>query len=440
MFDNSGDIRVAKIKVIGVGGGGNNAVNRMIESGVTSAEFYAVNTDKQALMLSKVPIENRIQIGCQSTKGLGAGSQPELGEAAAEESKEELSALCDDTDLLFIAAGMGGGTGTGAAPVIAKMAKEKGCLTVACVTKPFSFEGKKRAANAVKGIANLSKYVDTLIIIPNDMILEALPNDTPFLEAFSFADDSLRQGVCGISELISTPALINLDFADVRTILSNQGLAHMGVGRAKGENRIVEAVKQAVSSPMLETTIEGATGVIINITGGKDLTIGQVNEGARLVQTIIDDSANIIFGANVNESLNEEVVFTIIATGFKDKETARSNEQTRKAIAEKVERLAPSYSDSRDYDSDRYENNRDEYDARSGRPERGERDVAEDVEKRRYTDDFDGYNERAVRTGRTENRSEAPQEEPEEKGNEEGKGKKELPLFVRRFLNRNKKD
>jgi len=319
MFNND-DLSVAKIKVIGVGGAGNNAVNRMIEKGISSAEFVAINTDKQALMLSKAPLENRIQIGEKITKGLGAGSQPELGEAAAEESKEEIEKICEGVDLLFIAAGMGGGTGTGAAPIVAKIAKEKGCLTVAVITKPFAFEGKKRALNAVKGIANLSKYVDTIIIIPNDKLLEALPIDTPMIDALTYADDTLRQGVCGIADLISTPALINLDFADVRTIICNQGLAHMGVGRAKGENRIVEAVKQAVSSPLLETTIEGANGVIINITGGKDLTIGQVYEAARLVQNIIADSANIIFGANINDEISEEVIVTLIATGFnKDK-------------------------------------------------------------------------------------------------------------------------
>ena len=327
MFENNGNLGVAKIKVIGVGGAGNNAVNRMIEKGIVSAEFVAVNTDKQALMLSKVPLENRLQIGEKVTKGLGAGSQPELGEAAAEENRAEIEALCEGVDLLFIAAGMGGGTGTGAAPVIAKIAREKGCLTVAVVTRPFSFEGKKRELNAVKGIANLSKYVDTIIIIPNDKLLEALPVDTPMVEALAYADDNLRQGVCGIADLISTPALINLDFADVRTIICNQGLAHMGIGRAKGENRIVEAVRHAVSSPLLETTIEGASGVIINITGGRDLTLGQVYEAARVVQNIVDDSANIIFGANINEDVKEEVIITLIATGFSKKENSVETEK-----------------------------------------------------------------------------------------------------------------
>ena len=440
MFQDDGDLRVARIKVIGVGGGGNNAVNRMVESGITSAEFYAVNTDKQALMLSKVPLENRVQIGEELTKGLGAGSQPELGESAAEESKEELAALCDNCDLLFIAAGMGGGTGTGAAPVIAKMAKEKGCLTVACVTKPFSFEGKKRAANAVKGIANLSKYVDTIIIIPNDKILEALPTDTPFLTAFSYADDTLRQGVCGISDLISTPALINLDFADVRTILSNQGLAHMGIGRAKGENRIVEAVRQAVSSSMLETTIEGATGVIINITGGKDITIGQIHEGARLVQNVIDDSANIIFGANVNEALNEEVVITIIATGFKTKGDMNEPLQSRKNISERVERFAverqteqPENKSADYYREERVASPSEERPAmRSEESAFAGRSIPDSdlMDERRYSAPDTGYKA-------TERNYDVPEADDEEQEESE-KEKKGLPLFVRKFLNRKK--
>ncbi len=339
MFEETANLGVAKIKVIGVGGAGNNAVNRMIEKGIVSAEFVAINTDKQALMLSKVPVENRLQIGEKITKGLGAGSQPELGEAAAEENREQIEAICEGVDLLFIAAGMGGGTGTGAAPVIAKIAREKGCLTVAVVTKPFAFEGKRREANAIKGIANLAKYVDTIIIIPNDKLLEALPVDTPMVEALAYADDNLRQGVCGIADLISTPALINLDFADVRTIISNQGLAHMGVGRAKGENRIVEAVRQAVSSPLLETTIEGASGVILNITGGKDLTLGQVYEAAKVIHNIVDKSANIIFGANINEDIKEEVIITIIATGFN--KTERSPEPEKKAVKPVIVQSTP---------------------------------------------------------------------------------------------------
>lgn len=276
MFNSEERTNFAVIKVIGVGGGGNNAVNRMIEAGITSAEFYSVNTDKQALLRSNA--QNRLQIGAILTKGLGAGSLPQVGEQAAEENREDLTEIIKGTDLLFIAAGMGGGTGTGAAPVIARIAREMGILTVAVVTKPFSFEGKKRAENAAEGINNLKKYVDTLVVIPNDKLLQVLPSTTSFYDAFKVADDVLRQGISGIVDLISTPSLINLDFADVNTIMKDQGLAHMGLGRAKGERRVIEAVRQAVSSPLLETTIEGAKGVILNISGGRDMTLTEVNE------------------------------------------------------------------------------------------------------------------------------------------------------------------
>lgn len=304
----------AVIKVMGVGGGGCNAVNSMIESNVTSAEFIAVNTDNQALLLSKA--EKCLQIGAKLTKGLGAGSDPNVGEAAAEESKDEISAMLQGTDLLFIAAGMGGGTGTGAASVIARIARELGILTVAVVTKPFSFEGRVRNENANKGVANLKKYVDTLVIIPNDKLLQFLPQQIGVLDAFKVADDMLKQGIIGIVDLIATPSLINLDFADVNTVMRNQGLAHMGLGRAKGESRVIEAVRQAVSSPLLETTIEGARSVILNVTGGKDLLLSEVNEAAVLVQGIIDPSANIIFGETIDESMVDEVKITVIATGF----------------------------------------------------------------------------------------------------------------------------
>ena len=310
----------AVIKVMGVGGGGCNAVNSMIESNVSSAEFISVNTDNQALLLSKA--EKCLQIGELLTKGLGAGSDPNVGEAAAEESKDQISEVLKGTDLLFIAAGMGGGTGTGAASVIARIARELGILTVAVVTKPFSFEGRVRNENANKGIANLKKYVDTLVIIPNDKLLQFLPPHTGVLDAFKVADDMLKQGIVGIVDLIATPSLINLDFADVNTVMRNQGLAHMGIGRAKGENRVIEAVRQAVSSPLLETTIEGAKSVILNVTGGRDLMLSEVNEAAVLVQGIIDINANIIFGATIDESMSEEVKITIIATGFSTKPVA----------------------------------------------------------------------------------------------------------------------
>ena len=304
----------AVIKVMGVGGGGCNAVNSMIESNISSAEFIAVNTDNQALLMSKAP--TLLQIGDKLTKGLGAGSNPNIGEQAAEESKDQIAELLEGTDLLFIAAGMGGGTGTGAASVIARIAREMGILTVAVVTKPFSFEGRVRNENANKGITNLRKYVDTLVIIPNDKLLQFLPPQTGMLDAFKVADDMLKQGIVGIVDLIATPSIINLDFADVNTVMRNQGLAHMGIGRAKGENRVIEAVRQGVSSPLLETTIEGAKAVILNVTGGKDLMLTEVYEAATLVQGIIDKSANIIFGATIDENISDEVKITVIATGF----------------------------------------------------------------------------------------------------------------------------
>ena len=317
-LNGENNLNICKIKVVGVGGAGNNAINRMIEAGIKSAEFVAVNTDVQSLMLSKADLKNRIQIGKEVTKGLGAGSYPELGEKAAEESRDELEKIVEGVNLLFITAGMGGGTGTGAAPVLAKIAKEKGCVTVAVVSKPFSYEGKKREENAKKGIANLAKFVDTLIVIPNDKLLDSLPKNTPMTEALRRADDNLKHAICGISDLITVPALINLDFADVRTIIQGQGLAHMGIGKAKGDNRIVEAVRQAISSPMLETTIEGARGIILNITGDPNMSIGEVNEAATLIHSVVDYSANIIFGANTLPELKDEVVITIIATGFAD--------------------------------------------------------------------------------------------------------------------------
>ena len=306
--------QICNIKVIGVGGGGNNAVNRMVNANIKSAEFIAVNTDKQALLMSKA--QHRVQIGEKLTRGLGAGADPEVGLKAAEESREVLSEMLKDTDLVFITAGMGGGTGTGAAPIIANIAKELGALTIAVVTKPFVFEGKRRMDNAERGIKELKAVVDTLVVIPNDKLLKIVPKGTPIIEAFRTADDVLRQGIQGISDLIVTPSLINLDFADVKTIMKNKGLAHMGVGRGKGDNRTIEAVRQAVSSPLLETTIEGATGIILNIKGGIDLALEEVYEAAALVKEVVDPSCNIIFGSGIDENMEEEVEITVIATGF----------------------------------------------------------------------------------------------------------------------------
>ena len=337
MDQNEFKTNSAVIRVMGVGGGGCNAVNSMIDSGVKSAEFYAVNTDNQALMLSKS--DNCIQIGAILTKGLGAGSDPNIGEAAAEESKDEIAEVLKGTDLLFIAAGMGGGTGTGAASVIARIARELGVLTVAVVTKPFSFEGRVRNENAKKGIANLKKYVDTLVVIPNDKLLQSLPGNVGVLEAFKVADDMLKQGIIGIVDLIATPSLINLDFADVNTVMRNQGLAHMGIGRAKGENRVIESVRQAVSSPLLETTIEGAKSVILNVTGGKDLMLSEISEAAELVQGIIDPSANIIFGNTIDDTMVDEVKITVIATGFNPSGEEKKSVMPKRE--ESIENLPP---------------------------------------------------------------------------------------------------
>ena len=315
MFNNTNNIGpVANIKVIGIGGGGNNAVNRMISANITSASYVAINTDKQDLLMSNA--DQRLQIGEKITRGLGAGADPDIGLKAAEESKASITEILKDTDLVFITAGMGGGTGTGAAPVIAQIAKEMGILTIAVVTKPFSFEGRKRTDNAERGLENLKKHVDTLVVIPNDKLFQLVPKGTPIIEAFRYADDVLRQGIQGISDLIVTPGLINLDFADVRSIMKNKGLAHMGIGHAKGENKTIEAVRQAVSSPLLETTIEGATGVLLNVKGGLDLPLDQVYEAADLVKQVVDPTCNIIFGSGIDDAMNDEVEITIIATGF----------------------------------------------------------------------------------------------------------------------------
>ncbi|SOC35357.1 cell division protein FtsZ [Ureibacillus acetophenoni] len=312
-FDTSID-QLANIKVIGVGGGGNNAVNRMIEHGVQGVDFIAVNTDAQALNLSKA--EFKLQIGGKLTRGLGAGANPEVGKKAAEESREQIEELLRGADMVFVTAGMGGGTGTGAAPVIASIARDLGALTVGVVTRPFSFEGKKRQTQAIGGIASMKDAVDTLIVIPNDKLLQIVDKNTPMVEAFREADNVLRQGVQGISDLIATPGLINLDFADVKTIMSDKGSALMGIGIATGENRAMEAAKKAISSPLLETSIDGAKGVIMNITGGSNLSLFEVQEAADIVASASDEEVNMIFGSVINENLNDEIIVTVIATGF----------------------------------------------------------------------------------------------------------------------------
>ena len=312
----------ATIKVIGVGGAGNNAVNRMIEAEIKGVDFISVNTDRQALQISKA--KTKIQIGEKITRGLGAGANPDIGAQAAEESKSEIAEVLRGADMVFVTAGMGGGTGTGAAPIVAQAAKEMGILTIGVVTKPFTFEGKKRLSQAERGIESLKGKVDTLVVIPNDKLLQIVDRKTSIIEAFKMADDVLRQGVQGISDLIAIPGLVNLDFADVKTIMLNQGMAHMGVGRASGENRAEDAAKEAIQSPLLETSIEGAKGVIINITGGDSLGLHEVNTAAELVQRSVDPEANIIFGTVTDETMGDEIRITVIATGFEKNEPISS--------------------------------------------------------------------------------------------------------------------
>jgi len=311
---NEEETNFAAIKVIGVGGAGTNAVNRMVDSGLRGVDFIAVNTDKQALAMSKAPIQ--IQIGDKLTKGLGAGANPEVGQKAAEESREEIANTIKGSDLVFVTCGMGGGTGTGAAPIIAETAREMGILTIGVVSKPFLFEGRQRMKNAEAGIERLKANVDTLVVVPNDRLLSVVTKGTTMTDAFKIADDTLRQGIQGISDLIAVPSLINLDFADVRTVMQSRGLAHMGIGIGKGESRMVDAAKQAISSPMLETSIDGARAVLINITGGPDTSIIDINEAAQLITAAADPEANIIFGAGIDESMDDEVKITVIATGF----------------------------------------------------------------------------------------------------------------------------
>ncbi|WP_141505834.1 cell division protein FtsZ [Paenibacillus luteus] len=323
--------QLAQIKVIGVGGGGSNAVNRMIENGVKGVEFITVNTDAQALHLAKS--EHKLQIGDKLTRGLGAGANPDVGSKAAEESREIIMNQLKGADMVFVTAGMGGGTGTGAAPVIAEIARECGALTVGVVTRPFTFEGRKRAGQAELGIEALKEKVDTLIVIPNDRLLEIVDKKTPMLEAFRTADNVLRQAVQGISDLIQVPGLINLDFADVKTIMTERGSALMGIGIATGENRAAEAARKAIMSPLLETSIDGARGVIMNITGGSNLSLYEVNEAAEIVISASDPDVNMIFGAIIDESLEDDIKVTVIATGFEHKApTPRRSPQQPEAV------------------------------------------------------------------------------------------------------------
>ena len=304
----------AKIIVVGVGGGGCNAVNRMIEADLKNVNFIAINTDKQDLDVCKA--EAKIQIGEKLTKGLGAGGNPEVGQRSAEENIEDITRHISGADMVFVTAGMGGGTGTGAAPIIAKVAKDMGILTVGVVTRPFTFEGRRRSEHAEMGIKFLKKFVDSIVIVPNDKLLDIAEPNTSMVDALKMADEILKQGVQSITELIGDNSLINADFADVQTVMRDRGVAHMGIGRAKGDRRIFEALSQAVSSPLLETTIEGATGIIFNVKGGTSLPIDQVHEAADLMREIVDPNCNIIFGASIDESLDDTVEITVIATGF----------------------------------------------------------------------------------------------------------------------------
>ncbi|MDO5690657.1 MAG: cell division protein FtsZ [Tissierellia bacterium] len=337
---------LAKIKVIGVGGGGNNALKRMIENGLKGVEFIVINTDKQVIDASNADV--RLQIGTKLTRGLGAGGDPSVGAKAAEESKNDIADVLSGADMVFITAGMGGGTGTGAAPVVAEVAKDMGILTVGIVTKPFSFEGRKRQIQAEQGVEVLKEKVDTLVTIPNDRLLQIAEKRTTMIEAFAMADEVLMHGIQGISDLIAVPNLINLDFADVKSIMFNQGIAHMGIGTSSGENRAVEAAKSAIKSPLLETSIDGAKSVLINVTGA-ELGIFEINEAADLIRESVDKDANIIFGAGVDESLKDDIKITVIATGFDPgKPTVNTTKEAKKEADNDNEIDIPTFLKRRD--------------------------------------------------------------------------------------------
>lgn len=371
----------ATLKVIGVGGGGNNAVNRMIDEGMQNVEFIAINTDGQALNLSKA--ESKIQIGEKLTRGLGAGANPEIGKKAAEESREQIEDAIQGADMVFVTAGMGGGTGTGAAPVVAKIAKEMGALTVGVVTRPFSFEGRKRQTQAAAGVEQMKAAVDTLIVIPNDRLLDIVDKSTPMMEAFKEADNVLRQGVQGISDLIAVSGEVNLDFADVKTIMTDKGSALMGIGVSSGENRAVDAAKKAISSPLLETSIVGAQGVLMNITGGENLSLFEAQEAADIVQDAADEDVNMIFGTVINPELEDEIIITVIATGFNEKPVARDN--TRPTQVERTPQQRTSFEERDEVEENSFEPIRTSFDEepRARREERNDSDVPSFIRGRR---------------------------------------------------------
>lgn len=325
-FDDSARGQYAKIRVVGVGGGGNNAIDHMISNDVKGVDFVAVNTDVQ--VLSKNQAEEKLQIGAKLTRGLGSGGNPEVGRKSAEESREDIKEVLDGSDMVFVTAGMGGGTGTGAAPIVASVAREQGALTVGVVTRPFSFEGRRRAQQAESGISDLKDNVDALITVPNEKLLQIVDSRTPMTESFAIVNDVLHQGIQSITDLISKPALINLDFNDVKSVMQDAGSALMGIGTGKGENRSVDAATQAISSPLLESSINGARGVILNITGCGNMSLFEVNEAAKIVESASDKDANIIFGAAVDDSLEDEVRVIVIATGFEQKQKAEEDEKT----------------------------------------------------------------------------------------------------------------
>jgi cell division protein FtsZ len=333
---------LAVIKVVGIGGGGTNAVTRMVEAGVSGVEFVAVNTDAQALLMTESDV--KIHIGSRATRGLGAGADPSVGRAAAEESRDELKEALKGADMVFVTAGEGGGTGTGGAPVIAEIGREIGALTVGVVTRPFGFEGKLRADQAEAGIQALRDSVDALIVIENDRLLQVVERSTPVTDAFRMVDDILRQGVQGITDLITVPGLINLDFADVRTIMKDAGSALMGIGSSRGDNRAVEAARMAISSPLLEQTLDGATGILLNVTGGPDLGLAEVDEAAEVVRSAADSNANVIFGAAIDEAMGDEVRVTAIATGFGTRTSRRRRSEAPAAVGASASSERPPFS------------------------------------------------------------------------------------------------
>lgn len=355
-FEDIETQQIAKIKVVGVGGGGNNAINRMIEIGIDEVEFIAINTDLQALHHSKA--NKKLQIGEKLTRGLGAGANPEIGKQAAEENRDDIYQMLQGADMVFVTAGMGGGTGTGAAPVVAEVAKEIGALTVGVVTKPFSFEGNSRNRQANTGIQKLKEAVDSLIIVPNDKLLEIVDKNTPIVESFKVADNVLRQGVQGISDVIYKPGMINIDFADVKTIMAEKGTAIMGIGVASGENRALEAAKKAMNSPLLETSIDGARGILINVTGGNTTSLHEVNEAAFYIKESADSDVNFIIGNVINDDFGDEIMITIIATGFDHKKDNREKPSTTESKSGHV--IEPFANTNYDFETPTYLRRRNE--------------------------------------------------------------------------------